>query len=266
MYVTHWPAAGQALAEKFWPGPITLVLPKAPIIAPNVTAGLPTVGVRCPDHPIALALLRAFAGPIVAPSANRSNRVSPTTAEHVRQELGNSVDLILDGGPCRVGIESTVIDLTSTPPKILRPGSISRQDIESLIGPVSSPAAISDISKPSTSPGQNPVHYSPLTPAFRFSPADPPALKKILARLGRRKVFLIIRTPEVAKQLQEETGSTLMLTMPQTADQFAHALYSALRRADQAGADEIWIEQPPEDPAWDAIRDRINRATRPPPS
>src|SRR5271170_4403605 len=108
-YVTAWPESAERLARAFWPGPLTMVLPKSEAIVPAVTAGLPTVAIRCPDHPIALALLKKFSGPIAAPSANRSNRISPTTADHVRREFGNDVDLILDGGDCRVGIESTVV-------------------------------------------------------------------------------------------------------------------------------------------------------------
>src|SRR4051812_1359954 len=121
-YATDWPVAASRLAERFWPGPLTLVLPKAMSIVSAVTAGLGTVGLRVPNHPLALQLLQDFSGPVAAPSANRSNRVSPTTAQHVRDELGDSVDVILDGGPCAVGIESTVIDLTTAPrPTLLRP-------------------------------------------------------------------------------------------------------------------------------------------------
>jgi L-threonylcarbamoyladenylate synthase len=135
-YATAWPPAAAQLADRFWPGPLTLVLPKAPDIVPAVTAGLNTVGLRVPDHPVALQLLREFGGAVAAPSANRSNRVSPTTADHVREELGDAVDLVLDGGPCRVGIESTVLDLTTERPTILRPGGLSREQIEAVVGPV----------------------------------------------------------------------------------------------------------------------------------
>ena len=125
-YAAEWPKTAQLLAEKFWPGPLTLVLLKSRSIVDEVTAGKNTVGLRVPNHPLALELLRQFNGPLAAPSANRSTRVSPTTAQHVHDELGDKVDLILDGGPCTVGIESTVLDLTVDPPIILRPGAITR--------------------------------------------------------------------------------------------------------------------------------------------
>ena len=160
-YARQWPQAAQDLAERFWPGPLTLVLRKVAAIVDEVSAGLDTVGLRVPDHPLALQLLRAFDGPIAAPSANRSNRVSPTTADHVRGELGDRVDLILDGGPCQVGIESTVLDLSGRTPMILRPGAITRQQIERIIGPVEMIATNLRESESARSPGQQAIHYSP---------------------------------------------------------------------------------------------------------
>src|SRR4029077_12455593 len=145
----------------------TLVLPKTRAIPDVVTAGRATIGLRAPDHPLALELLRAVDGPIAAPSANRSNHVSPTTAQHVRDELGDSVDLILDGGPCAVGIESTVLDLVIEHPTILRPGGISREEIENVIGETRVLNAVAEATTP-RSPGQHAFHYAPRTPAFRF--------------------------------------------------------------------------------------------------
>ena len=136
LYAMEWPDTARRLAQKFWPGPLTLVLPRYRTIAPEVSAGLDTVGLRMPNHPLALELIQRFDGPIAAPSANRSNHLSPTTAQHVREELGDAVDLVLDGGPCRVGIESTVLDLTGNRPKILRPGGVTRTQIEKVVGPV----------------------------------------------------------------------------------------------------------------------------------
>src|SRR3954468_3925357 len=135
-YVTVWPRAAQALVDRFWPGPLTVVLPKTDAIAANVTAGLGSVGLRAPDHLLTLEMLRAFDGPVAGPSANRSTHVSPTTAQHVRDEFGDAIDLILDGGPCAVGIESTVLDLSADHPRILRPGGVSRASIEEVIGTV----------------------------------------------------------------------------------------------------------------------------------
>src|SRR4051812_42279543 len=135
-YAAHWPDTARRLGERFWPGPLTIVVPKVASIVSDVTPGRKTVALRVPDHPLALELLRAFDGPVAAPSANRSTRVSPTTAQHVRDELGDRVDLILDGGPCKVGIESTVLDVSTDTPTILRPGGLSREAIEEVIGPV----------------------------------------------------------------------------------------------------------------------------------
>src|SRR5947207_69544 len=135
-YAADWPVAASHLAQAFWPGPLTLVVPRGATIVSQVTAGGDTVGLRVPAHPLALELLRAFDGPVAAPSANKSNRVSPTAAQHVRDELGDAVDLVLDGGPCTVGIESTVLDLTGERPVILRPGGVQRRKIETILGPV----------------------------------------------------------------------------------------------------------------------------------
>jgi len=165
-HTTAWPLAADQLAEKFWPGPLTLVLPKSPAIVAEVTAGRGTVGLRVPNHPLALELLRAFDGAVAAPSANRANHISPTSAADVKAELGDRVDLILDGGPCAVGIESTVIDLTGDRPRILRPGGISREQIEKIIGPVDLIRESVDAETSAASPGQQARHYSPTTPAF----------------------------------------------------------------------------------------------------
>ncbi len=262
-YVTTWPESAERLAAAFWPGPLTMVLPKSQTIVPAVTAGLPTVAIRCPDHPIALALLKKFAGPIAAPSANRSNRISPTTADHVRRELGNDVDLILDGGDCRVGIESTVVDLTSSRPAILRPGAIGRERLEQLLGPIDV-ASTTDHSAPAASPGQLPVHYAPNAPAFRFTNSDLGRLQNLLSsRLGRSNVFLIIERTELAAQLRQRTDSGTIIEMPASADDYARRLYAALREADDRRPDAIWVQQPPDQTQWDAVKDRLSRATRP---
>jgi L-threonylcarbamoyladenylate synthase len=267
-YVAAWPESADRLARMFWPGPLTLVLPKSEKIVPAVTAGLPTVGIRCPDHPLALALLRGFAGPVAAPSANRSNRLSPTTADHVRRELGDQIDLILDGGDCRVGIESTVVDLTSARPAILRPGGISRLQLEKILGSIDYNAA-DDSNTPAPSPGRQPVHYAPTAPAYRFDPSEFDRLEDLFSkRLGRSAVFLIIEGTEPARKLHEwhqakrlEPGA--IIKMPPTADDYARRLYGALREADDQRPHTIWVQQPPVTADWDAVRDRIHRATRP---
>jgi L-threonylcarbamoyladenylate synthase len=159
-----WPAAAEAIATRFWPGPVTVVVPRGLRIPDIVTAGGPTVALRCPDHPLARRLIAAAGTPLAAPSANRSEAVSPTTALHVLESLGNRIDLILDGGPCAKGIESTVIDCTVSPPRILRPGPLPRAAVEAAVGgpvewPAAEPAAVA-----ARSPGQQARHYAPQTP------------------------------------------------------------------------------------------------------
>ena len=262
-YVTAWPDSAERLARALWPGPITLVLPKSEQIVPAVTAGLPTVAIRCPDHPVAMELLKKFAGPVAAPSANRSNRISPTTARHVRQELGDEVDLILDGGDCRVGIESTVVDLTSSRPTILRPGAIGRERLEQLLGPIDI-APATDHSGPAISPGRHPVHYAPTAPAFRFTKSDLDLLQNLFSsQLGRSTVFLIIDGTELAGQVRERTNSATIIEMPASADDYARRLYAALHEADDRRPDMIWVQQPPDQTQWDAVTDRVCRATQP---
>jgi len=262
-WVSHWPDSAGRLADEFWPGPLTFVLPKNPQIVPAVTAGLPNVGIRSPDHPLALELLQKFAGPVAAPSANRSNRVSPTNADHVRQELGDEVDLILDGGPCAVGIESTVIDLASPRPAILRPGAISRAQIEAIIGPVNFQENFVSVDS-SPSPGRQPIHYAPSAPAFRFSESDIDKIQKLFPdRLGGTMVFLIIGPSELEKKLRESFDPIAVVQMPGSAADYARQLYRALRQADEIGPRAICIQEPPAGEMWDAVRDRIHRATRP---
>jgi L-threonylcarbamoyladenylate synthase len=263
-YVADWPESAERLARAIWPGPLTLVLPKGEQIVPEVTAGLATVAIRCPDHLIALELLRQFDGPIAAPSANRSNRISPTTADHVRRELGDKVDLILDGGPCRVGIESTVVDLTSPRPAILRPGAVTQQRLQELLGPVEIRMAVGDDRKPARSPGQQEVHYSPSTPAFRLTDAE---MKLLSASFSGppagNAIFLIIRGTELARRLRKWCKPEAIIEMPSSAEEYARRLYAALREADDRHADAIWVQLPPNESVWAAVRDRVFRATRP---
>jgi L-threonylcarbamoyladenylate synthase len=263
-YVASWPDSAERLARAFWPGPLTFVLPKGPQIVPAVTAGLPTVAVRCPDHPLALQLLREFDGPIAAPSANRSTRVSPTTADHVRRDLGDAVDLILDGGPCRVGIESTVIDLSSPKPSILRLGGIPSARLEEIIGPVDRHGPTPDPTQPTKSPGQQLIHYAPVAPAYRLTEGDLSLPPTFFERgLGIRTIFLIIRGSELAARLRQWAGPEDLLELPFDAEEYARGFYAALREADDRHAQMIWIQDPPPDRQWDAVRDRIHRASRP---
>ena len=257
-YVGAWPEKAALLAARFWPGPLTLVLPRSPQLAPAVSAGLATVGLRVPDHPVALELLQYFGGPVAAPSANRSNRVSPTTAQHVREELGDVVDVILDGGPCRVGIESTVLDLSGERPVILRPGGVPRGQVEAVVGPVDVATSVHDPAEPAKSPGRQETHYAPRAPAYRVPPLR---WSDAVARMGHlprgRHVLLALNLPD------GESHEVTSIAMPQEPAEYARRLYAALRQADGLGADAILIELPPEEPQWEAVRDRISRATRP---
>jgi L-threonylcarbamoyladenylate synthase len=269
-YARDWPDVAQTLAERFWPGPLTLVLPKSDTIANEATAGLDSVGLRAPHHPLALRLLREFGGAVAAPSANRSNRVSPTTAAHVRRELGDTVDLIIDGGPCQVGIESTVLDLSGSRPAILRPGGISRQQIEELIGPIDLVNKGVARHEPAKSPGQQPVHYAPIAPAWRFTasqinqveqlcrehPAEPATILSIAERHGDAARFKPAASP------CRSAAPHRVVVMPPEAGEYARRLYAALHDADESGAAAIFIEMPSDEPEWSAVRDRIIRATR----
>ena len=255
-YARVWPPAADRLATRFWPGPLTIVLPKAPCIAAEVSAGLDTVGLRCPRHPLALELLAQFDGPIAAPSANRSNRVSPTTADHVRSELGNSVDLILDGGPCEVGIESTVIDLSTPVPTLLRPGRVSLEELRNCLGEVAVRNQILSDQIASAAPGQNAIHYSPQTPCFRFEACDRPRI----AQFATPNAILILCG---ANGPAADLTSRQPLVMPADPNAFARHLYATLHAADRRNAPAIYLELPPNAPSWTAVRDRLFRAARP---
>jgi L-threonylcarbamoyladenylate synthase len=240
-FALDWDDRATRLAGRFWPGPLTLVLRKKSEIVDEATAGLPTVGLRVPNHSMALELLRAFGGPIAAPSANRSNRVSPTRAEHVRQEFGETIPMVLDGGACQVGIESTVLDLTGSP-RILRPGGIGLEAIQEVLGEsVVQATTTQAIHKPMLSPGQLPVHYAPAAPAYYYTPSQ------------RHRIDAWAAShPNVA----------VLPVGGQTPAEYARQFYANLRQAD-ATAQIILIEMPPDEPAWTAVRDRLMRAARP---
>jgi L-threonylcarbamoyladenylate synthase len=237
--VRAWPQEASALAGRWWPGPLSIVLKKSEHVPDIVTAGLDTVAVRMPSHPVALELIRRAGMPLAAPSANRFTELSPTTAEHVRKGLGAAVDLIVDGGPCQVGIESTVVSLVSSPAVLLRPGMISRRDLENLIGPVNLHA---DQDGAQPSPGLYPRHYSPGTPVILIGEgAALPAGRGVC--LGWR----------------DRSGAET-LVMPREAGAYAAALYETLHRADGMGLDWIAVERPPDSDAWRGILDRLERA------
>ena len=240
------PQAAKKLAAKFWPGPLTLILKKSVKTGDFVTGGQDSVGVRVPSHPVAQELLRAFGGGIVAPSANRFGRVSPTTAAHVREDLGKDVELVLDGGPSEVGIESTIVDLSSGDPALLRPGKISAVDLEAALG---SPVLARQSDSPRHSGGLE-RHYAPRTPA-RLVPTH--ELDKEITRLKDKIAVLAFSRPDERVDY--------WLRMPREPQAYAQKLYAALRELDSARCEMILIEAPPESPEWAGVRDRLVRAT-----
>ena len=258
--VAEWPEIADRLAKKFWPGPLTLVLPKSHLAAkvndadqtlstipPIVTAGLPNVALRMPAHPIALALIQAAGIPLAAPSANRFTELSPTTAAHVRDSLGSEVDYILDGGPCQVGIESTVLSLVAPQPVLLRPGAISRQQLEALIGPVLSTYEVP--AGPHPAPGMHPRHYSPRTTLYLVTNGKLPDHGK----------GIYLQHTYLASSPNSEVKITTV-QMPAASTDYAAALYEKLHQADAANADWIAVDQPPNTPEWEAVQDRLRRA------
>ncbi|MFL5383525.1 MAG: L-threonylcarbamoyladenylate synthase [Longimicrobiaceae bacterium] len=250
-----WPAAADRLAERFWPGPLTLVVPKAASIPDAVSAGLATVGVRVPAHPVAHALLEAAGIPLAAPSANRSSHVSPTTAEHVRRSLDGRIDLILDAGPTPVGIESTVLSLAGPVPTVLRPGSISIDALREVLGDVRAGGGEAGGEAARPSPGMLERHYAPSAEVRLFgSEAREAALAKASWAAGEaRRIGVIAFAPASAP-------ATQVVEMPDDAAEYAARLYAALHELDAAGCEAIWIEQVPDTPEWAGIRDRLRRA------
>lgn len=240
------------LAEAFWPGPLTLILPRTGAVVDEVTGGRDTVGLRVPDHPLTLALLRAFDGGLAAPSANRFGRVSPTTAADVLADLGGDVDLVLDGGPCGVGVESTIVDCSEegAPPVILRPGGVTAEQIEVALGhPVRRTAG-----GPSRAPGMLPAHYAPHAQVIVVeNPEDALALAGTHASTGKRTGLL---TPRAMRAPE----GVIALIAGETPEAYAALLYDRLREADRLGLDLLVVVPPPAVGVGVAVRDRLTRA------
>jgi L-threonylcarbamoyladenylate synthase len=248
------PAAADALAAAFWPGPLTLVLKRGPAVSELITGGQDTVGLRCPAHPWAQALLKAFGGGVAAPSANRFGRVSPTTAQHVLEDLGlkpdGTVDMVLDGGACPVGIESTIVDLSGPTPRLLRPGAVTRQQLEDVLGrPVDGRVANS----PRVS-GALEKHYAPRTPLE-------------LVQVGRVAERVAASAPRAVAVLAPDwavrvaPNLKLHLLAAERPSDYARTLYDNLRRLDASGAENLIVAEPPHGPEWEAVRDRLKRAS-----
>jgi L-threonylcarbamoyladenylate synthase len=248
-----WNERAEKLARAFWPGPLTLVLPKRAEVPDAVTAGMPTVAVRVPSHPVAHALLTAAGIPVAAPSANRSTRVSPTTGAHVQRSLGDAVDLILDAGPTSVGIESTVVDVSGPTTTLLRPGSISLPQLEALVGFVApADAPHSDAARPS--PGMMDKHYATRAPLVLVE-ASEVGLRVEHERANHRRVGAVVMHSDV-----EPADSIIRL--PTDARGYAARLYDALHRLDDMDCDVIVAERVPDAPEWSGVRDRLTRAAR----
>jgi len=244
------PEGARRLARKFWPGPLTIILKRAPKVSDLVTGGQDTVALRVPSHPVAQQLLARFGGGIAAPSANRHGRVSATTAEHVRREFGAAVDCVLDGGEARIGIESAIVDLSGGAPTLLRPGWITAAEIEAALGAaLAAPAADAP-----RAPGTLAAHYAPRTPLVLVEGDRAQELAASLARQGRRVAVLALSARRPPLEGLEWVAA------PRDAAGYAHALYASLRRLDEAGCDAIIAEQPPRVPEWAAINDRLARA------
>jgi L-threonylcarbamoyladenylate synthase len=244
-----WTDRAELLARAFWPGPLTVVLPKRDEVPDAVSAGLPTVAVRLPSHPVAHALLVAAEIPVAAPSANKSTMLSPTSGAHVEKSLGDAVDLILDAGPTPVGIESTVLDLTHIVPQLLRPGSITIEQIEAIIGPIEIRTLVHE-GAPRPSPGMMERHYSPRA---RLRLAETTDVNAMVAaeRRGGHRVGVLVRTAAPEENAEQ---------MPTDPAGYAARLYGALHDLDDGGCDVIIVERVPDTPEWSAVRDRLERA------
>ncbi len=246
-----WPIAADAIARAFWPGPVTIVVRKRPIVPDIVSAGGETVGLRVPAHPLALALLEQAQIPVAAPSANLSTQVSPTTAQHVERGLGDRVDLIIDGGATHVGIESTVVDVTGGVPRILRPGMIARDAIARIAGAAEAASAMAARELP-RSPGMMDKHYAPRA---RLRVVAPGTMGDTVAaeRRGGARVGALTFTP---------ADADVPRVMPREPGAYARLLYATLHEMDDARCHVVLVERPPQTSEWAAILDRLERAAQ----
>jgi L-threonylcarbamoyladenylate synthase len=257
--VRAWPGIANKLAKAFWPGPLTLILPRASAIPDVVTAGGDTVGVRWPSHPFVQALIRACGFPLAAPSANLSNRLSPTNAGHVAAQIGDRIRLIVDGGQCQVGIESSVLDVSGLPPRLLRPGMIHEEALLAITRELDTcKGAASGILR---SPGQLAKHYSPKAPLEIWRWTDEEHLRQLSreSRVSSEKTHIVAHT-----QIPSGEGYGRVAVIPHDPEAFARALYAELHACDQAEAELIIVEALPETGEWRALADRLSRAARVP--
>jgi L-threonylcarbamoyladenylate synthase len=252
-WATAIPDAARRLAAAFWPGPLTLILTRQAHVLPELTGGQDTIALRVPNHPVALRLLQIFQGGIAAPSANRFCRISPTQALHVVEELDEAVDMVLDGGDCQVGLESTILDFSGSSPILLRPGQITPLEIEDYL-PSNSPLAGTSTVR---APGMMNVHYAPTTPAL-LCPSE--ELVRIIQNLLHVNKKICVMAYSRSLPFNDLIQA---VNMPSLADDYAQTLYSTLRSLDRQKPDVILVEQPPNSLAWQAINDRLKKATVP---
>jgi L-threonylcarbamoyladenylate synthase len=250
-----WTESAAKVARAFWPGPLTIVLPRSGKIPDNVTASGSTVGIRWPSHPFTQAVIQACGFPLAAPSANPSNFLSPTNPRHVFAGLGDRIPLIVDGGQCQVGIESTVLDLSSVCPRVLRPGMIHEEALISVLGVLGGPESRGGAEL--RSPGLLPKHYSPRARLLIHSWRDEEELRNFCARVGQPLAGINILAHT---KIPSAAGFGRVSVIPHDPEAFARALYAELHACDEAGALAIVVEQPPETPEWTGISDRLKRA------
>ena len=252
-FAAEWPDTATRLANSFWPGPLTLIVARRPEVAAAAAGGQSSVGLRCPAHPVAQALLLAAKAQgvwgVAAPSANRFGRISPTTAEHVVSEFDEAL-WVLDGGPCDVGIESTIIDCTREQPVLLRPGVLTREQLEAVLG---QPLGTPDAHSPRAS-GTLAAHYAPRA-KLRLMPGD--QIRVALDLLGASPLKLAV----YSRSLSKAPSGVLLRRMPQDAAAAARELFAVLRELDAKGRQLIWVEEPPATPEWEGVRDRLTRAS-----
>lgn len=256
-FAAQWPPVAQRLTEALWPGPLTVIVPRRPEVAAAAAGGQPTIGLRCPRHPVAQALLKAAQGlgvkGVAAPSANRFGRISPTLARHVVEELGEDL-LVLDGGPCEGGIESTIVDCSRGRPVLLRPGVITRARLEAIAG---EPVFDRDDAAPKAS-GTLEAHYAPRA-KLRLMPAE--MLRQALQVLDAPGQPTSLKLAVYCRTVPRSVArGVIYRAMPTEAVPAAHQLFSTLRELDDQGAHLIWVETPPDTPEWDGVRDRLQRA------
>jgi len=252
--VSEWNDAAEKLAKSFWPGPLTIVLPRSSIVPDVITGGGDTVGVRWPSHPLMQEVIRQCGFPLAAPSANLSNQLSPTTAEHVAKSLGDRIPLIVDGGAAHVGIESTVVDASVSPARLLRPGIIHRESLIAVLG------AIADTAEPGKhlkSPGMLARHYSPRARLVIRTWSNDAELAAQVAELrtDQRQCHVIAHN-----RIPDPLGFGRVSLIPHDPEAYARALYAELHKCDELGAELIVVEAVPNGPEWDAISDRLRRA------